>query len=196
MDNTNDIEHNQQDATKKEQSEQFLHRKTSRHSARELMIQALYQWKINYDIGNAVILNYQQIKHDLAEFDTYKTANLKFVKELCDNIFDNVNDLLAILENVLDRDFKELSPVEGSVILLAAYELKFCAETPTLVIINEAIELVKKFGSSEGYKYVNVIVELLAKNIRKDENIVSPKHRIKTKHRTKIDNSTENNHSK
>lgn len=158
-------------------------KKPSRHFARELMIQSLYQWKINYDSGNKIVLNYEQLKRDLSELPTYRNANLEFLQELCENIFANIDDLLTIIKDNLDRNFHDLSPVEGSVILLSAYELKFCLQTPTLVIINEAIELVKKFGSSEGYKYVNVIVEILAKYIRKDENIIVEKHKHKQTHK-------------
>lgn len=161
----------------------FTPRKPSRHFARELMIQSLYQWKIAHDNGENIVLNFEQIKQDLHTIPTYKNASLEFLQEICNNIFINVEELLTIIENVLDRTFKELSPVEGSVILLSAYELKFCPQTPTLVIINEAIELVKKFGSSEGYKYVNVIAELLAKEIRKDENIISSKHHVRSKNK-------------
>lgn len=179
--NTENISDSNSQEIKKQNVSKTL-KKPSRHFARELMIQSLYQWKISHDSGENIVLNYEQLLQDLRELPTYKAANLEFLQELCENIFANVNDLLTIIENNLDRNFRDLSPVEGSVILLSAYELKYCPKTPTLVIINEAIELVKKFGSSEGYKYINVILEILAKYIRKDENIIVAKHQVNDKY--------------
>lgn len=179
--NTENISDSNSQEIKKQNVSKTL-KKPSRHFARELMIQSLYQWKISHDSGENIVLNYEQLLQDLRELPTYKAANLEFLQELCENIFANVDDLLTIIENNLDRNFRDLSPVEGSVILLSAYELKYCPKTPTLVIINEAIELVKKFGSSEGYKYINVILEILAKYIRKDENIIVAKHQVNDKY--------------
>ena len=72
-------------------------------------------------------------------------------------------------ESHLDRPFRELSPIEASVLLAGAYELVNCPETPYRVIINEAIELAKGFGGAEGHKYVNGVLDKLASTLRPAE---------------------------
>ncbi len=69
----------------------------------------------------------------------------------------------------LDRPVKELSPVEHALLLLSACELRDHPETPYKVVINEAIELAKSFGGTDGHKYVNGVLDKLAAELRPDE---------------------------
>ena len=73
------------------------------------------------------------------------------------------------LQPCLDRPFAELSPVESGILLLGAYELINDPQTPYRVIINEAIELTKKFGGTDGHKYVNGVLDKLAASLRTAE---------------------------
>ena len=69
----------------------------------------------------------------------------------------------------LDRPLAELSPVEFSVLLLGAFELSLNLEVPYKVVINEAVELAKTFGGTDGHKYVNGVLDLLAQSLRSAE---------------------------
>ena len=69
----------------------------------------------------------------------------------------------------LDRGVEALSPVEHGILLLATYELKHRAEIPYRVIINEAVELAKSFGGTEGFKYVNGVLDKVAAQLRPAE---------------------------
>jgi N utilization substance protein B len=70
---------------------------------------------------------------------------------------------------ILDRSIDELNPVELSILRLSTFELLKCLDIPYKVIINEALELTKSFGSNEGFKYVNGILDKIAKKLRKHE---------------------------
>ncbi|HFB4582082.1 TPA: transcription antitermination factor NusB, partial [Neisseria gonorrhoeae] len=70
---------------------------------------------------------------------------------------------------LLDRDEKDLNPIERAVLLTACHELSAMPETPYPVIINEAIEVTKTFGGTDGHKFVNGILDKLAAQIRPDE---------------------------
>jgi len=77
--------------------------------------------------------------------------------------------LERLVEPALDRKLKELSPVERGILLMAAFELKNAPEIPYRVVINEAIELAKSFGGTDGYKYVNGVLDKLGAQLRPDE---------------------------
>ena len=72
----------------------------------------------------------------------------------------------AVLVPVLDRDLDALMPVELAVLRLSIYELMFCLDVPYKVVINEALELSKAFGSQDGYKYINGVLHNLAPTLR------------------------------
>ena len=78
-------------------------------------------------------------------------------------------DLTVMLTPLLDRPLAELSPVERGVLLLGAYELGHCPAVPYRVIINEAVELAKSFGGTDGHKYVNGVLDKLAPALRAEE---------------------------
>jgi N utilization substance protein B len=66
----------------------------------------------------------------------------------------------------LDRPWDSLSPVERSILLLAAYELRFIPEVPYRAVINEAVEIAKSFGGTDGYKFVNGVLDRLGRELR------------------------------
>jgi len=87
-------------------------------------------------------------------------------------------ELQAHIEPLLDRPYAELSPVERAILLLAAFELKRHVEAPYKVVINEAIELAKDYGGTDGHKYVNGVLDKLAALMRPEE-ATRPARRIK-----------------
>jgi N utilization substance protein B len=125
-------------------------------------LQGLYQWVVSG--GDA-----DDILKQLSEVKDYGNADGKFLSDLLKDTIASAETLRTLLEPLLDRPIKELSPVEHALLLLAACELESRPETPYRVIINEAVELAKSFGGTDGHKYVNGVLDRLAAASRADE---------------------------
>ena len=136
--------------------------KSPRHRARELAMQGVYQWRVT--AGDKAQIEKQILTgKNLGRFDKEL-----FSKLLC-GALDQHADLEALLAPHLDRPLAELSPVEFSVLLLGAFELSQHLEVPYKVVINEAVELAKTFGGTDGHKYVNGVLDKLAPKVRELE---------------------------
>ena len=136
--------------------------KSPRHRARELALQGVYQWRVT--AGDKAQIEKQILtEKNLGRFDKEL-----FSKLLCGTL-DQYADLEALLAPHLDRPLAELSPVEFSVLLLGAFELSQHLEVPYKVVINEAVELAKTFGGTDGHKYVNGVLDKLAPQVRAAE---------------------------
>ncbi len=133
--------------------------KSPRRRAREFALQGLYQWRVG---GN----DEAAIESHLADSDGFDKADREFFVGLLRGVLVQQGALQEQLQAYLDRPFAELSPVEASVLLAGAYELVNCPQTPYRVIINEAIELAKGFGGTDGHKYVNGVLDKLAGKLR------------------------------
>ena len=133
--------------------------RSPRRRARELALQGLYQWLVG---GNDMA----SIEAHLAEHDGFDKADREFFADLLRGVTARHEGLRERLQAYLDRPFAELSPVAAGVLLLGAYELSDCPQTPYRVIINEAIELARGFGGTDGHKYVNGVLDKLAAEIR------------------------------
>ena len=133
--------------------------KSPRHRARELALQGIYQWRVSgSDVGDIE-------KHTLGEKNLGRYDKPMFSRLLRGALaqHESVEQLLA---PHLDRSMEELSPVEFSVLLLGAFELSQHVEVPYKVVINEAVELAKTFGGTDGHKYVNGVLDKLAPLVR------------------------------
>jgi N utilization substance protein B len=133
--------------------------KSPRRRAREFVLQGLYQWLV----GGA---DEAAIGAQLAGSDGFDKADREFFASLLRGVLAQHDALQERLRAYLDRRFAELSPVEAGVLLIGAHELLHCPETPYRVIINEAIELAKSFGGTDGHKYVNGVLDKLAGEVR------------------------------
>jgi len=130
-----------------------------RRAARALAVQALYQWYVTkYKVDNIIDQFYTH--NDFSQVDRAYFAKLVI------GVIEQHQELDAIFSAELDRDFEQLTPVECNILRLATWELVNCLEIPFKVIINEAIELAKIFGTADGYKYVNGILNQLKSKIR------------------------------
>jgi transcription antitermination protein NusB len=136
--------------------------KNARHKARELALQGLYQWLLAREQA-------QEIRAQLAEFKGYDKADAKYLRLLLDGTIADAAELEAAFGPLLDRPVDELSPVERGVLLLGAYELAHVPEVPYRVVINEAVELAKSYGGTDGHKYVNGVLDKLAAKWRAAE---------------------------
>lgn len=133
--------------------------KSPRRRARELALQGLYQWRIG---GN----DEAAIEAHLADAAGFEKADRQFFMGLLRGVLAHQESLQEQLQAHLDRPFAELSPVEACVLLAGAYELANYPQTPYRVIINEAIELAKGYGGTDGHKYVNGVLDKLAGKLR------------------------------
>ena len=136
--------------------------KSPRHRARELALQGIYQWRITGG-DNDQIEKQIHAEKNLGRYD--KTLFSK----LLSGALNQHAELEAILAPHLDRPLAELSPVEFAVLLLGAFELSQNLEVPYKVVINEAVELAKTFGGTDGHKYVNGVLDKLAPQLRATE---------------------------
>lgn len=133
--------------------------RVGRHQARCGALQSLYQWQVS---GNSI----EEIKNIFLEKHAKKSIDSEYYAELVCGVTQQHASLDALLMPYLKRNFQEIDPIELSVLRIATYELAHRLDIPYRVVINEALELVKKFGSIEGYKFINSILDLLAKQIR------------------------------
>jgi N utilization substance protein B len=136
--------------------------KSSRRRAREFAVQGLYQWQL---AKHPVTV----IAAQLAEAKGYARIDAAYFTELIEGVVKHVERLEGDITPMLDRKFAELSPIERAVLMIAAYELAYQPETPYKVIINEAVELAKTYGGTDGHKYVNGVLDRLAQHLRSGE---------------------------
>lgn len=136
--------------------------KSPRHRARELALQGVYQWRVT--AGEEAQIE----KQILAEKNLGRYDKELFSKLLRGTLSQHA-DLETLLAPYLDRPLAELSPVEFSVLLLGAFELSQHLEVPYKVVINEAVELAKTFGGTDGHKYVNGVLDKLVPQVRAPE---------------------------
>ncbi len=136
--------------------------KSARRRAREMTLQALYQWQLS---GQTTAF----IEQQFIEGKDYALADQTYFGLLFSGTVKEAAVLQAALTPYLDRKFAELSPVECAILLLASYELAYQIDIPYRVVINEAVELAKSFGGTDGHKYVNGVLDKLAAKVRSVE---------------------------
>jgi N utilization substance protein B len=137
-------------------------RRSTRRRSRELALQGLYQWQLS---GKDPAM----IAAELAESDGFERSDVAYFRTLLDGAIENARELEAQITPFLDRRFVELSPIERGILLLSGYELQRELEVPYRVVINEAVELAKVYGGTDGHKYVNGVLDKLAAQLREIE---------------------------
>ncbi|MCA7902531.1 transcription antitermination factor NusB [Burkholderia cepacia] len=137
-------------------------KKSARRQSRELATQGLYQWLLSNASSGEIDA---QLRGALG----YDKADKELLEAILHGVIREHTTLVEALTPSLDRPIDQLSPVERAVLLIATFELTHHVETPYRVIINEAVELAKTFGGSDGYKYVNGVLDKLAAKLRPAE---------------------------
>jgi N utilization substance protein B len=137
-------------------------RTSQRRRSRELVLQGLYQRQLS---GNAK----RDVRDDLAASAGYLRADQPYFDEVWTGIGEDYDELLAALVPYLDRKPSELSPIERAILVIGAWELKRRVEIPYRVVINEAVELAKSYGGTDGHRYVNGVLDKLAMELRAAE---------------------------
>ncbi|MCD8339216.1 MAG: transcription antitermination factor NusB [Burkholderiales bacterium] len=140
--------------------------KSARRRAREYALQGLYEWLIS----NSSV---EDVDAAVRQVPDYERVDEEFYKELFHGIVEQFVDLEKIYEPHIDRDIQKLSPIERAILLIGTYELKNTV-TPYKVIINEAVELAKSFGGTEGFRYVNGVLDKLVAEYRPYEDRDEP----------------------
>ena len=133
-----------------------------RRRARKLTLQALYQWQL----AKAPVV---QIEAEFLTDNDMEKVDKEYFRELFQGVTSQVNELDDAVRLFLDRDLKDLDPIELALVRIGCYELKEKLDVPYSVAINEAVELAKKFGGTDGYKFVNGLLDKLARKFRQAE---------------------------
>lgn len=133
-----------------------------RHRAREFVVQGLYQHFVGGQDLAAIIVQAESV----AGFDK---AQRSLYDALLEGTLHDGQALQVLLEPHIERPWAEVSPIERGILLMATCELRDHPETPYRVIINEAIELTKSYGGTDGHKFVNGVLDKLAPELRPDE---------------------------
>jgi transcription antitermination protein NusB len=144
--------------------------KSARRRSREVALQGLYEWLVS---GTAASV----IDAHMREQEDFDKADRAHFDALLHGCIAEAVDLDAVLAKFVDRKTTELSPVEHAVLMIGAYELKHCIDIPYKVAINEAVELAKSFGGTDGHKYVNGVLDKTASDLRPVEVQAAQKHR-------------------
>jgi len=134
-------------------------RSSARRRAREIALQALYAWRL----GGGELLAHART------LEGWQRCDQKFAEQLIADVVRMSDDLEKRIAPHLDRSLASLSPVERVILLIGAYELATRPETPFKVVLNEAIELGRSFGGTDGHKFVNGVLEKLALELRAEE---------------------------
>lgn len=133
-----------------------------RHRAREFVVQGLYQHLVGGQDYAAIVTQAESAAG-------FEKANRPLYDSLLTGVLETQETLKSLLEPHLSRPWQEVSPIERSILLLAACELKDHPETPYRVVINEAIELAKAYGGTDGHKFVNGVLDKLVPQLRPHE---------------------------
>ncbi|BAW80076.1 transcription antitermination factor NusB [Candidatus Nitrosoglobus terrae] len=134
----------------------------SRSKARAAALQGLYQWQLTgqdiSSIDTEFIIDQNLINVDKAYF-----------QKLLSGVIQHQRELDSCIEPFLDRPINEVNLVEYAILRIGAFEFLFCADIPYRVVLNEAIELAKCFGAEHGHRYINGILDKVARKVRAAE---------------------------
>ncbi|MBV1914991.1 MAG: transcription antitermination factor NusB [Pseudomonadales bacterium] len=135
---------------------------SARHQARKMALQAVYQWLMSGGSARAIERQY-------VDESPIKKADLDFFHELLFSVIGDHKEYEVIISPLLDRPFEQIDAIEKAILYIGTHELKHNAATPYRVVINEGIELAKKFGATDSHKYINGILDKLSNQLRSAE---------------------------
>ena len=136
----------------------------SRHLARQAAVQALYQWDLTEQAPEDILDHFIK-NHDLND------ADQGYFHVLVSEVPLFRQEVNARLTPYIDRDLDSVDPVERAILRIGAYELIFCHDVPTRVVLDEAIELGKRFGAEDSGAFINGVLDRLAQSMRKDASL-------------------------
>jgi N utilization substance protein B len=141
-----------------------------RRRARRLLIQALYQWQMASSPVSQIEAEFR-VDNDMTKVD------VAYFSELLRAITARIGDLDKLIEPAIQRDIKVIDPIELAILRLGAFEMKERLDVPYRVVINEGVELVKRFGGTDGHRFINSVLDRLASELRQVEIGQAPQRR-------------------
>ena len=131
----------------------------TRSGARDLLAQALYQWQLT---GHGL----DELLSQYAQRDEFKQIDTGYFKALLKDVLESNEELSALIQDYADRSLDQLDPMGRAILLIGLAELKLRPKVPTKVVINEAINLAKRYGATDGDRFVNALLDRAAGALR------------------------------
>jgi len=135
---------------------------SERKKARKLVLQALYQWQLGRE-------DVSKIEAEFRTDNDFSKLDGDYFSDVFRGVPKNLNTLDAELSPYLDRALDDVDPIEICLLRLGVYEFIHRVDVPYRVVINEAVDLAKQFGGTDGHKYVNSILDKLSYKLRSAE---------------------------
>jgi transcription antitermination protein NusB len=137
--------------------------KGKRGRARELLVQALYQMQITgHDL--------RELRSQFSQRPEYERVDQAYFDAALAAICNGIDEIETAIDEFADRPIEQLDPVERGILLLGCYELQSVTDVPYKVVINEAVNLARRFGAEDGYKYINALLDRASKKLRPAEH--------------------------
>ena len=128
-----------------------------RHWSRRLALQALYQWQLTGHSIDDLLVQY-------ATDENWSKVDKEYFVDLVQESIRQYNEIIAIISKYTDMSVNNIDPVEKAVLLFSIHELLYKRDIPASVVISEAVILCKKFGSVDGFKFINGVLDKVLKN--------------------------------
>jgi N utilization substance protein B len=142
----------------------------ARSLSRRLAMQALYQWQMTGQ-------SFPELRNQFATDEGYPEIDPEYFQQLLQGVVEGSAELDGMLAQWLDRPVAQLDPVEHAVLLIGVQELREHPEVPYRVVLNEGVELAKKFGATEGHKFINAVLDRAARSLRAAEHAAAQRTR-------------------
>ena len=142
----------------------------ARSLSRRLAMQALYQWQMTGQ-------SFPELRNQFASDEGYPEVDPEYFQQLLQGVVEGSAELDGMLAQWLDRPVAQLDPVEHAVLLIGVQELRQHPEVPYRVVLNEGVELAKKFGATEGHKFINAVLDRAARSLRAAEQAAAQRTR-------------------
>jgi transcription antitermination protein NusB len=142
----------------------------ARSLSRRLALQALYQWQMTGQ-------SFPELRNQFATDEGYPEVDPEYFEQLLQGVVEGAAELDNVLAQWLDRPVAQLDPVEHAVLLIGVQELRQRPDVPYRVVLNEGVELAKKFGATEGHKFINAVLDRAARSLRAAEQAAAQRAR-------------------
>lgn len=135
---------------------------TARRKARSLALQAIYQWQLTQ-------VSPLEIQNQFIEEKPLGKADIQYFSELLLSIPKHVSEIDAYIQPMIDQKIEGLNPIEHAILRIGIYELTYRLDIPYRVAIDEALRLAKIFGATDGFRFVNAVLDKVARKVRSVE---------------------------
>lgn len=147
--------------------------RSARRMAREFALQGIYAWLLG---GGVDLAGLGEIDAHVRDGDGFEQADMQWYATLLHGASSRAESLREQFVVYIDRPLPELSPIEHAILLIGSFELIHHPEVPYRVAINESVELAKSFGGTDGYRFVNGVLDKLAAHARSTEVQAAMRH--------------------